>query len=460
MPGPATGYDVDTYEYDDDYIELILAVIVQERRFLDSYRRVLDHSYFKNRRYRILASLILDYYDEFRTPPDRVVLKAMIEEWSKKLPPGKGLDKQSYFDLIEDLFKVDTSRIVEHVRRNVVEFGQHQALVGALQECMALLPQGRKVSHQMKDFIEQALRVGVDQDDLGHFFFEEWDERELWRAQRQGHKVPTGVPGLDTALEGGAGFGELGIIAGGTSFGKTTALVNLARAGVLSNHTCIYYTLEQGPMHIGNKFDCSFMAKTTEELRTNPRDFQKRIEQLRLLYRKKLVIKHFPSEAVTPQDLRSHYNTLKSKGIRPSAVFVDYPDHLLPPVSVKGSSDDHSKLRAIYAHMFNWAMEENIVLWAASDLKADIVKATRKKEENMPDVMDLGGTYHKAKKADILVIISQTDEEREHSKDREIRGYKARLRLAKTRNGVSRLNFDVLIKYAQGLWLPVNKAKP
>lgn len=460
MSGAVPGYDSDTYEYDDDYIETILAVLVQDRRFLDSYRRALDHSYFKNRRYRILASLILDYYDEHRSPPDRVVLKAMIKDWSNKLPAGKGLDKQAYFDMINVLYKIDITGVIGHVRSYIVEFGQHQALVGAIQSCMSLLPKGRKSFPQMRDFIDQALRIGVDQDDLGHFFFEEGDAREIWRAQRKANKVPTGIKGMDDALEGGASFGELCIVAGGTSFGKTTSLVNLCRAAVLSNHTSVYYTLEQGDMVIGNKFDCSFFSKTTEELRLDPVGFQTKIEALRKIYRRRLIIKHFPSDAVTPQDLRAHFNTLKSKGIRPSAVFVDYPDHLLPPSTVKGATDDHSKLRAIYSHMFNWALEENVVLWAASDIKADIVKQTRKREEVQPDVMDLGGTYHKAKKADILIIISQTEADREWSETREKRGYRAKVRLAKTRNGVSRLSFDLLFKYAQGLWIPVNKATP
>jgi hypothetical protein len=440
-----------------------MAMILQERKFVEENRSILKWEYFEDRKHRIIMSMVLEYFDQYGTTPGPDALEEEVRGLMKQAKERDDCSLVDVLDLMDHLYAKDIAQSAPHARDRVKVFAQVQTYKQTALRSLELLGRGpEEWREKYPDIISDALKVGADTDRMGHDYFGEWKERVAWRARLPHNKIPTGIAKFDKLLDGGTGPGELCILAGGTSVGKTTGLINIAAAAIEAGKKVMYYSFEQNEFKIGTKFDCRFVGKTHQELRemsaTLPEKLKKKFESMMASYGRALKIAWYPSETETVATLKAHLALLKGSSLFvPDVIIIDSPDLLLAKTD-NARASEHEVLGSVYNSLFNLCQEMQCTIWGASDIKAEILKATRKSDKTQPDAADLGGTYKKSKKADIVITLQQTAKERARSDYKDEHGYPIQANLTKARDSTARESYKFLAKYNKCLWTPRNAA--
>ena len=148
--------------------------------------------------------------------------------------------------------------------------------------------------------------------------------------------IPTGIGKIDEALEGGLGKGELGVIIGSSSFGKTSLTTSLAAHA--ATHRCeannnqgfkvLQIVFEDRikqiqRKHLGKITGVEAKDLSKEDIVGAVKEQLSHYEDKEML-KKNLRIKRFPSGEITASFLRRFLNKLINSGFKPDMVIVDY----------------------------------------------------------------------------------------------------------------------------------------
>ncbi len=416
-------YTPDTYTYSKPFVKRILAIMVQDPTLLASHRRILRAEYFEDVHQRVLANLILSHFDEHSSTPDWGVLDNYVKSHIAENPNYGGsaiLEK-----LARNIFELAVLGQVGHIKAEIVIFGRHQALKRMYIEGYARLGQPDAFDTALEHVL-QAVAVGQDADKCGTVVFtpDAIKARSIWRKNFKVRRVPTGLAELDERLDGGGGGGEVLMLVAPTNSGKSTLAVNIAVGAVEARRKALYYTFEQSANKIGTKMDCKVTGKNTSWLRAhNFEDVSAVPAMARFIqnYEHNMVVEWFEPDTHTINDIRMNLSVWKSKGFIPDVIIIDSPDYMVPAVPIR---DEWQALGNIYNAIFTLASELDIPIWVTSDTKQSAYGKAQ------TSVKDIGNSYKKARKVDVIIAVGAT--EQEHAA-----GF-IRLYLAKVRDGGSK----------------------
>jgi len=342
-------------------------------------------------------------YREYKTAPTEEILSLEIDKAkeSKEILPEAFSIYTSTLDLIlEKDFKQ------AYVEAQVQDFIKFQVYRDSLSQGIELLKD--------RDFgrIDETLKVATSlsfDSRPGQKYFEELDARLIRRSKIQEEEIPTLIPGLDPLIRGGIRKKELGVIEGLPGVGKTLAMINIAKGGIICGKKVLYYTLEMSEDEIADRFDSSFSGVNMSTLLNRAVTVKKRISKLGVKYKDSLIIKEYPTKLCTPDTLGVHLNGLLETGFRPDLLIVDYADLLKPN---KTYSQRRFELENIYLDLRSIAMEFPVAIWTASQANR---RATEAELIGMEFVSE---AFSKIMIADIVISINQTKEEEEEEEMR------------------------------------------
>jgi replicative DNA helicase len=265
------------------------------------------------------------------------------------------------------------------------------------------------------ELLNSALTQGISED-LGCGVFDNEIETlsEDYRVA-----IPTGIGKIDETLEGGLGKGELGVIVGSSSFGKTS--LTTAMASFAATYRCaqnnndgykvLQIVFEDRVKQIQRKHFGRITGIEAKDL-SKP-DYidlvRKQLETYsdRETLQKNLRIIRLPSGEKTADDIKRLIIKLKNNGFSPDLVIVDYFECLL----CKGdSSDDKWEKEGKTMRKFEaMAGELNIGIWIP-------VQGTKDSLNVEVVTMDkAGGSFKKIQIAHIVMSIARTVEDIEQS---------------------------------------------
>jgi hypothetical protein len=231
--------------------------------------------------------------------------------------------------------------------------------------------------------------------------------------------IPTGIGKIDETLEGGLGKGELGVIVGSSSFGKTS--LTTAMASYAATYRCpqnnndgykvLQIVFEDRVKQIQRKHFGRITGIEAKDL-SKPGYIDLVREQLEKyedkdILQKNLRIIRLPSGEKTADDIKRLIIKLKNNGFSPDLVIVDYFECLL----CKGdSSDDKWEKEGKTMRKFEaMAGELNIGIWIP-------VQGTKDSLNVEVVTMDkAGGSFKKIQIAHIVMSIARTVEDIEQS---------------------------------------------
>ena len=420
------------YEFNDEFQTCVAALILRDADFCIRTDGLIKPDYFSNELEASLVAMWQDHFTKYRRLPDNTgVVREVIKDGIKH----KRIRKDLVPDVSDKLKDLSTTVIAdrEFVIDSVVEFAKHQALTQAILEAVDLIE--KREFERVETMIRRANEVGADDTFGAYDYYDESLGRKSLRDDLVAGKlvfdgIPTGIEVMDKLLyHKGWGRKELSIIMGGAKSGKTTMMIDSARAAAWTGHNVLYVTLEVASKIVAERLDANIAGLKYAELPGCAADVHARVEAMKASSGA-LKIHEFPSGSLTPKDLNRLINRYKSMGLEFDLVVLDYADLMIPDYRMNDTIENSKR---IYVDLRGIAQEHNLAMLTGTQTNREGMKAAVAK---MTDISD---DINKARTCDLLLSINATDDER-------LRG-EARLYFAASRNQAG----DRTIKIKQDL---------
>jgi replicative DNA helicase len=248
--------------------------------------------------------------------------------------------------------------------------------------------------------------------------------------KRQGHHItglPTGFAELDD-LTCGLQNGEMVIIAGRPSMGKTSFAMNIAEhIGADNNIPVAIFSLEMGRQQLAERMLCSRGMIDSQLVRkgmVNDSQYQELVHAASELSEKPIYVDDTPG--ITPLELRGKARRLRSRyGIK--AIFIDY----LQLMSMGGSVESRQQeVSEISRYLKALARELEVPVVVLSQLN----RASEGREGHRPRMSDLRESGSIEQDADVIMLLHREDYYHKGEMDYEETSI-AEAIIAKQRNG-------------------------
>ncbi len=215
--------------------------------------------------------------------------------------------------------------------------------------------------------------------------------------------LPTGYYELDD-LTCGLQKGEMIIIAGRPSMGKTALALNIAEhMGVIEKIPLAIFSLEMGRQQLAERFLCSYSGVDSQLVRKgmlNTEHYQKLVEACGIVSEAPIYIDD--TSALTPLEIRAKARRLKSMHDI-QAIFIDYLQ--LMGLGMTRVESRQQEITAISRYMKSLARELNVPVIVLSQLN----RAPEGREDHRPRMSDLRESGSIEQDADVVMLLHRED---------------------------------------------------
>tara|TARA_R110002096_G_scaffold101613_1_gene224769 strand:- start:375 stop:1544 length:1170 start_codon:yes stop_codon:yes gene_type:complete len=293
---------------------------------------------------------------------------------------------------LREAYKI-TKDDAEYIMEEFSTFCKNQQLKKALLSSVDLLKAGDYDS--IKFMIENAMKAGQDKN-MGHEYNKDVESR-----YREDNRVtvPTPWSTVNDMLQGGLGGGDFGLIFGNPGGGKSWSLVAIGGYAIKLGYNVLHYTLELGEDYVGRRYDAFFTNIAVDKVLQNREKVEETVDSLK----GELIIKEFATGRATISTIEAHIAKVKSLGIEPDLIIIDYVDLLS---SKRKSTDRKFEIDDIYISTKGLARELNIPIWSVSQVnragaKDDVIEGDK-----------AAGSYDKMMITDFAMSLSRKKEDK------------------------------------------------
>lgn len=394
----------------EDFQYKLVHEFIEDKEFFKDLCDIIDQNLFTDPNLKTLVGVMREYYKKEGVPANYDVLKIALSNKSHN-----ETEKEYYLAIVDKIHEI-SSEGAGFIRELAEKFFKQQNMIRVANEIIKIAGKGDIENYdKCVDLLNKALIQGVHEN-LGYSVF---DNEEETLSEDYRVAIPTGIGKIDETLEGGLGKGELGVIVGSSSFGKTS--LTTAMASYAATYRCpqnnndgykvLQIVFEDRVKqiqrkHFGRitKIEAKDLSKPgiVDEVRAQLAKYKDR-ETLR----DNLRIIRLPSGEKTAEDIKRLIVKLRNSGFNTDLVIVDYFECLL----CKGdSSDDKWEKEGKTMRKFEaMAGELNIGIWipvqgTKDSLNAEVVTMDK-----------AGGSFKKIQIAHIVMSIARTVEDIERS---------------------------------------------
>ena len=373
-------------QYGPQFQTKVIASLLTQKDFLVNIHDILDESSFGNQAHQWIIKEILDYYTKYHTIPSMDVLKVELQKIENEVL------QLSIKEKLREAYKI-TNDDAEYVIEEFSTFCKNQQLKKALLSSVDLLKAGDYDS--IKSMIENAMKAGQDKN-MGHEYNKDVESR--YREDNR-MTVPTPWDTINDMLQGGLGNGDFGLIFGNPGGGKSWSLIALGGFAIKMGYNVLHYTLELGEDYVGRRYDAFFTTIPVNKILQSREKVEETVGSLK----GELIIKEFPTGRATINTIEAHIAKVKSLGIEPDLVIIDYVDLLS---SKRKSTDRKFEIDDIYTSTKGLARELNIPIWSVSQVN----RAGSK--DNVIEGDKAAGSYDKMMITDFAMSLSRKKEDK------------------------------------------------
>jgi len=394
----------------EDFQCKLVHAFVEDKEFFKDLCDIVDQNLFTDPNLKTFVGVMREYYKKKQSVPNYDTIKILLTEKSHN-----PTEKEFYDEFVEKIHKIPNEDS-EYIKELAEKFFKQQNMIRVANEIIKIAGKGDVDNYdKCVELLNKALTQGISED-LGYSVFDNEMETlsEDYRVA-----IPTGIGKIDETLEGGLGKGELGVIVGSSSFGKTS--LTTAMASYAATYRCpqnnndgykvLQIVFEDRVKQIQRKHFGRITGIEAKDL-SKPGYIDLVREQLEKyedkdILQKNLRIIRLPSGEKTADDIKRLIIKLKNNGFSPDLVIVDYFECLL----CKGdSSDDKWEKEGKTMRKFEaMAGELNIGIWIP-------VQGTKDSLNVEVVTMDkAGGSFKKIQIAHIVMSIARTVEDIEQS---------------------------------------------
>jgi replicative DNA helicase len=378
-----------------DYQAKVLALMASNSDFCNLAKEHLKVEYFSNKAIQWFFNKLTQ--SEVHLNP--VLLKEELLLVVRSPQIAKDID--AYSNVYKIVESPVTAEEEKHIKDKISLFIRTQAMKRALEKSIELSKEHKY--EEVLGVMEEAVSSGLDFEDYGYKYFSELENRIAERSSKgPARKLPTGIVEFDNLMYGGIDEGQVGLMVGGTGRGKSIFLQWVARTALLLNKKVIYFTYELNKFLLSSRFDSMFAKIRPQELNDYQYQVLNEISKLHQTYGDNLVIKHYPANKATVQNLESFVRRLAQVGFVPDLILIDYMDLIKPQVHRTSKIEETDD---IMMAIIGFSQELKTRIWTATQLnRAGMTQDT-------PDEASMAGYVGKQYHADVVSWLAQTKDE-------------------------------------------------
>lgn len=441
------------YDFNRTFQRRLLAIIVQDPKFLSRYCDALDESYFTERTHQIIAGIILHYFQRYKKRPTKTAFLDLINRWLDKKAQMSAEDADEIISEAKRLCRIPVGEDLEYITDKTVHFAQLQSMKMALIESTESLEQAVHDPEHLSQIIprlQKACAVGSGRDAGIQFFDHLKDPRKFMKSDPafdRARKVPTGFRSLDRALNGGLGAGELATAGGEPGVGKSLFLTNITAAALRAEKKVVYITLELSPFDVYMRVLQRLTGLKADQLEDHDL-YSERLKKFlsRMETEGYFRIREMMPGITTCQHIRSYLSYLQAEDeVTPDLVVIDYADEMKDEESRRTASNDsdYAAYGNIYTGLIRIAKDFRVPIWTASQVNRGGYN------QEVVDMAFFADSLKKVMKADVVIGLC-----REFLKEgRKLVPVPGKLNLfaAKVRRGKSRFNVPCITREERGI---------
>jgi len=376
--------------------QTLLKAIIENKKYGEQIIDVIEHKYFDNTSFRYITTHIKEYYKKYNRIPDYQSLSQTIV-----MDYGSQELARVHLDTIQDL--MDNTKEDPMVQEEALNFCKQQNLKKEIKHVNTIIENGAfQEYHKIEGIIQKALRVGLPPDETVDVF------QDIDRALEKDNRcpIPTGISGLDSALKGGLGKGELGVVLAPTGTGKSTLLTLFANTAYNQGFNVLQIFFEDSTDVIKRKHYTIWSGVSPDEQPDNKEEVKNAVLEKSKNSKGSLDLLKLPSDSVTISEIKTRVRKRLSEGKKIDLLIIDYVDCISPEKSQYGEEwkGEGSVMRSLES-MTN---EFNMVIWTATQGNRESISSEVVNSDQM------GGSIKKAQIAHVILSIGKTIEQKDH----------------------------------------------
>ena len=312
-------------QLDNEQFENIIAYhMLVDEEYLGTVIDFLDTRYFKNKHIKAVVNIISDFFVRRGEAPTLTEVKAYLTTDELK----------ESFKIVANSFKnIDTNFNREELFENSEKFFKEKAVYQTMLDVADELNNKNVDTSVVLDKFEKACSITMA-GDMGIEFFSDIDTH-IDDLNKEEKFIPSQWEWLDRKL--GGGFLETGrslyLFAGQTNVGKSIFLGNIACNVAAQGKTVVLITLEMSELMYAKRISSNVTQIPINELQDNSTNVKQKVVGYQNVHPKtKLIVKEFPPNAITANQLSAYIKKLINKGIKPDMIVLDYINLLHCPL--------------------------------------------------------------------------------------------------------------------------------
>jgi len=288
------------------------------RQYLDTNGKK-GKAYFNDEKYQLIFNIVSRWYEKFSKFPTRKELHIMNEKMHKD-----DEDIRMLVDVMVDkIYDEDPNDVdPEFVEKETQSFIQENRVYEAMMLSQVDIQSQNygAIADRMRDAItvnfDKDLGISIRDIDKGIEMMDELDDESC---------ISTGFPSLDDALDGGWRGKEMYVFAATPGIGKTAILGAFAINSFLEEKKALVYTFETADRRLLSRYYSNLIEMTKREILTDENKTRKELESVLNNTKGDVIIKEYPANTTSSNDLIAHINDLKMyKQWVPDIIIVDY----------------------------------------------------------------------------------------------------------------------------------------
>ncbi len=394
----------ETYNFSDDFQDRIIACIVNFPDQFDVFGSVINPNFFNGSMASETVMAIKAFYEKYHRFPSFETLANFAHQRLEKAEPDKAAQT---FDYITGLSTLDVSE-KDAIYDLIIPFAKERALLRAAMVIQRAQLEGKQVKGGIIPMIEKAMSVGTDVNNTGVLLRRDW-EGIVDRYGTDGSGIQTGFQPFNDIWKNGWGQGWLVVPLAPPKRYKTTFCLNIALNMVHDNvgADVIYYACEIDQELAALRTLCAITGYGMNDILSKKQTFKSDVDLHIRTYGGNLLIKSYPSRAVTVNDLRAHARmAIRTMGLKPRAIIIDYADTVRSELTGK-EAPEYKQQADVYVQARKLGADVGCTVIMPDRCKIEFV------DRPVPNMKAFQGAFEKAGIVDVGIGLCQTDAERQ-----------------------------------------------
>lgn len=384
---------IDMEKIDLDYFEKVLIYkSLTDEKYLADIIGHIEPKNIGNKNIKTIFTLIKNFYNKRGVPPTISELKTYLVT-----------------DEIKDAFKgvastfneIDKNLNREELLDNTERYLKERSIYHTMMDVAEDITKGKVDTSYILEKFEKSCRIEL-KNDIGLDLFGDIDN-VVEELQSDEPVLPSGWKWLDKNLDGG--FLENGrafyVFAGQTNVGKSIFLGNIASTICTQGKNVVVISLEMSEIMYACRLASNITKIPINDLKSDSITLKHSIKDIN--NSGKLIIKEFPPNTITSQQIASFIKNVELKGIKVDAIVLDYIN------LIKGSMESN-----LYERIKSASEEVRALSYK---FNCPIITATQLNrtgyDTDSPRLDTIGESIGLAATADAIIGITQSDEDKE-----------------------------------------------